>query len=184
LILGFLAIGVTGVSAYSISEKIIKSLQAAIRPLNQFFFPKVIRSIKSFATPNMGVLMIIGRSTVLQLLALSFLVLLAFLIASYRDEFSILTGHQDFNLVYSLSAVMVFSVFIGVLNFMYGTIGLNHLNCKRYYANKILMTGLVSVSMSFLFVFVFKEYGAAYSFVISEFLLFIFVIKRYFNNAI
>jgi PST family polysaccharide transporter len=74
---------------------------------------------------------------------------------------------------------MIFSIFFGVLNFMYGTLGLNHLGQKRYFAKSIVITGSISLLTLLVFTKYFSVYGTATNFVLSELILLVFILNKY-----
>lgn len=181
LLLGMLTQNSIAISSYSIAEKIIKSLQASIRPLNQFFFPKGVKLLKGYTDPNRRIFFLIGKVTIIQLLALLFIVTsLSLSLYLFKDSFVTLRDYPNINLIISFCSIMVGSIFFGVMNFMYGTLGLNHLNGKKYFAFSIFLTGIISVTLSFFLIRIIDGYGAAISFIAAELVLFIFVVKRYF----
>jgi len=180
LILGLFTNNAISISTYSIAEKIIKSLQASIRPLNQFFFPKGVFLIKNIPTPNKKAFHLLSKISIPQLIVLGTIV--SFLIVGYLvvgDKITYIREYPNINLVIQLCAIMVFSVFIGVLNFMYGTVGLNHLQSKGYYAKSIFFTGILSIIMALVLISLFHEVGASINFVLAEGILFYFIFNKY-----
>jgi O-antigen/teichoic acid export membrane protein len=79
----------------------------------------------------------------------------------------------------NLISIMIFSIFFGVLNFMYGTLGLNHLGQKRYFAMSIFLTGLISLVLLIVLTKYFSINGTAINFVLSELILLIFILHKY-----
>ena len=182
LILGLFTNNAISISTYSIAEKVIKSLQASIRPLNQFFFPKGVFLIKNISTPNKKAFHLLSKISIPQLIVLGTIV--SFLIVGYLllgDKIAYIREYPNINLVIQLCTIMVFSVFIGVLNYMYGTVGLNHLESKGYYAKSIFFTGILSIVVAFLLISLFHEVGAAINFVLAEGILFYFIIIKYYK---
>jgi O-antigen/teichoic acid export membrane protein len=185
LILNMIIDNNTAISVYSIAEKFINSLQAAIRPLNQLAFPKVISRLKNDDFPTKKLFIIIWKYTILQLFILFVLVVIGyFFIYNYVYLFSYLNDLPNKEDILYLFIIMLPSAFIGILNFMFGTAGLNELGSKVYYAKIIFTTGIISLILSFLLSYLFEEKGAAISFVLGETILFLLVIKKYFTNYI
>jgi PST family polysaccharide transporter len=173
----------TAVSIYSIAEKSIKIFQAGARPLNQLFFPKVIRSLAKMKEPNFGAFKIIAKYTWPQIAAL--FLAAVFIILSYIFLRHILPSKYDLThekeIVY-LITVMAVAVFFGVSNFMFGIAGLNYLNKRWHLARAIFITGICSILCCIPLVLVFAQTGAALSFIFSEVLLFCLISKAYFNK--
>jgi PST family polysaccharide transporter len=183
LIISAITSNAVAISSYSIAEKIVKSLQASIRPLNQFFFPKGLRMIKDIELPNMKSFKILGKVTIIQLICLLIVsVTLGIVLINFKDQLSFLKTTPNINFIITLCLIMITSVFFGVMNFMFGTVGLNHLNSKKYFAFAILITGIVSVTSSFLLIYFFDAYGAAFNFVLAEVVLFGMIFRKYFFN--
>ena len=168
------------ISSYSISEKIIKSIQATTRPLNQFFFPKSLRLIKNIKRPNIKSFMILGKSTIIQLVFLSIIsIFIVIILLNFADNISFLNSIPNINFVFILCSIMIVSVFFGVMNFMFGSVGLNHLNAKKYFAFALFITGISTIIVSYTLVSYFGAYGAALSFVFAEVILFAIISKKY-----
>ena len=91
------------ISSYSISEKIIKSIQATTRPLNQFFFPKSLRLIKNIKRPNIKSFMILGKPTIIQLVFLSIIsIFIVIILLNFADNISFLNSIPNINFVFIL----------------------------------------------------------------------------------
>jgi len=173
----------TAVSIYSIAEKSIKIFQAGARPLNQLFFPKVIRSLAKIRKPDLNAFKIIAKYTWPQLTAL-------FIAAVFIILFYVFFRHalpSKYNLTHEkeivyLISVMAIAVFFGVSNFMFGIAGLNYLNKKWHLARAIFVTGICSILCCIPLVLLFAQVGAGLSFILSEVLLFCLISKAYFNK--
>lgn len=168
------------VSSYAIAEKLIKVFQAGARPLNQLFFPKVIHALRDLRVPGPPALRTVLRYTIPQLSALALGV--ATIVASYyllEDRlpafFSSISGVAITHLV----ALMTAAVFVGVANFMFGFVGLNHLDGRRYLMKSILITGLCSIVLCVTLAHFFAATGAALSFVLAEVLLLAQILRAY-----
>lgn len=179
-LMSLLSANTVAISVYSITEKFIKGLQATTRPLNQFFFPRVIAQLKNINSPNKVALKIIIKQTTPQLLVLLMLVVVIFLGFNWVDNYT--TFLKDYPLkykIFNLFLIMVISVFFGVINFMTGSAGLNFLNEKKYFYRSILIVGVISILFCSLTIPLFQEYGVTLSFVFSEMCLFGFIIRKY-----
>jgi PST family polysaccharide transporter len=161
------------VAVYSIAEKAIKVFQAGARPLNQFFFPKIIRAISGEREPSRPVFWKIIRYTLPQLAALGAgCVVIAVSFLFFRDLFPAPLRSGEARSIFHLIGVMLPAVFFGVANFMLGTGGLNYLGRRAPLARSILLTGVCSVACCLLLVRLFNATGASISFVLAEVILF------------
>lgn len=181
LVMGLLIDNSYIISVYSMAEKFIKSLQAGIRPLNQFFFPKTIKALKNFTTPDKRTFLIVSKYTTIQLVTLLLLVLVILILGYNKDLIPFLSDYPNFNAIFFIFILMLPSVFFGVSNFMYGTTGLNHLNEEKYYAKSIFTTGIIGIVLTFILIYYWKDNGAAVGFVVSELILFLFISIKYFR---
>lgn len=184
LMLGVVGAGDKAIAAYSIAEKLVKSLQASMRPLNQLFFPKALRSLRAHSAADLAALKTMLRMTLPQWGALA--LLLATLLAAYHLMLDRVPSVRDFPNrahVAALVAVMAASVFFGIANFMLGTAGLNYLQEKAYYFKAILAVGIVNVMLCLALSARFGGAGASAAFVVAETLLFVLVAGRYVRSG-
>jgi PST family polysaccharide transporter len=180
LLLGVVGAGDGAIASYSIAEKLVKSLQASMRPLNQLFFPKALRRLRAHGAADLAALKAMLRLTVPQWGALA--LLLTTLFFAYLLLLDRVPAVHDFPNrahVATLVGVMVASVFFGIGNFMLGTAGLNYLQEKAYYFKAILAVGIVNVLLCVALSSRLGGTGAATSFVVAESLLFLLVAGRY-----
>ncbi len=180
VILGIVGVPAAGISAYALVEKSIKMLQAVTRPLNQFFFPKVLRAIGDDDRPSSRVARVVARYTRPQILAvLGLIAIVPFLYLSAAQVFPRLRSLGDLPGVWTMAAIMAPAMPLGIANFMFGTAGLNALGQRRYLFLAILITGAASTMMCFAFGSVIGAVGAAVCFVCAEGLLLALVLLRY-----
>lgn len=184
LLLGMLTNDSLAISIYSIAEKFIKSLQATMRPLNQYYFPKAIHILKDLEYPNKYSLEKIFKLSIIQLVFLVFLSFILFLIYYFRENIIFINSYTNIEHIFTVIIIMLPAIFVGILNFMYGSVGLNYLNSKKYYAKAIVTTGILSLCISTILIAMFHELGAAFAFFGAEFLLFVFVISKYIKKDI
>lgn len=185
LILGVMGVSSSSVAAYSLAEKIVKGLQAVVRPLNQLFFPKALRLLSNEVRPNIASLNILWKLLYPQLIFLIIIIISLMVIWNcfLPDNFEI-KNIPDRHEVLLFISVMILAVFLGVGNFMLGSAGLNFLGEKKYMMKSIFLAGILSVINCFIFVFNFGSIGAAISFVMAEGVLFILILKKYLKNKI
>lgn len=167
-------------SAYSLAEKYIKSTQALISPINQFFFPKITKSIKHKQTANIEVLLIILKTLRFQLFIILTIILSIFLYNDLLINLLLTESNSNYlenTLYYFL--IMTPALIIGPINFMLGSVGLNNLNEKAYYSKSIIFTGLLGITVTFILCILFDTIGTSIGFVLSEFILLVFILNKY-----
>jgi PST family polysaccharide transporter len=183
LILGYVSGDGKAIAAYSIAEKLIKGIQATMRPLNQLFFPKVVRFTKEVKEPNKAIYNNILRLTLPQVFGL--LVLGGILFVGYNiveGRIMFIRRFPNREEVVRLISIMYPAVLFGIANFMFGTAGLNHLNGRNYYFLSILAVGIISIIMCLSMVYFFGAIGASGSFLFSEVFLFTLISRKYFTS--
>lgn len=173
------------VVTYSLAEKAIKVFQAGATPLNQQFFPRVIRALQSMRTPDSDAFRAILRYTIPQmgLLLLGGMILATGLFL-FRDLLPARIHTPIVNDTLTLVIIMAGTVFFGVANFMFGTSGLNYLGKRAYFAKAILATGVMNVVVCSLLSNFFAAKGAAFSFLLAEVFLFALVTRAYFRESV
>lgn len=169
------------VATYALAEKVIKSIQAMVRPLNQFVFPKVVKNINN-AMSLTSVAKIIWKYTYPQLLIISCIFL--FILCSYFINASTNWFQKPPLSLIEILFIMSIAVFFGILNYMFGTVGLSILLLHKYYSKSILYVGVVTVILSFVLSAQMEAVGAAYAYVLGELLLFFVFFARYLNNKL
>jgi len=180
LILGAVGAGPVSVSTYSLAEKLIKMLQATMRPITQFFFPRLLRRLSGVAAPNITAARLIMRYTTVQLGLMFFVIIgLAVSITLFWWFTPIIRDYPDGERIVILGAVMVTSVFLGIMNFMFGSAGLNYLNARKYFFYAILATGLINVIVCVVLTRWLGAFGAAMAFAFAEAPLLIMVLWKY-----
>jgi PST family polysaccharide transporter len=172
----------TAISAYSLAEKFIKSIQATARPLNQLFFPRAVRALRPFSAPSPEPLRILSGLVLPQLGALgiflggglTFIVLVPHLFLPTSPA-------NIYPSIITLMLIMSPAVFLGVFNFMAGTVGLTYLKAQRFFFHSVLLVGALNLPACFLFSRLFGEPGPALSYVLSELLLSLLITICYFS---
>lgn len=164
------------VSVYSLTEKIIKSIQALARPLNQLAYPRVIKNYEK-SQNRMESFALIWKNTKPQIYLLA--IFLPLLMAAFY--FLITTNlWKGIDLeVLRLISFMLVVVFFGVSNYMFGTIGMNLIGEHSYYAKAIFIAGIITIVLSIILSSLFNEAGAAFSFVFGELILLSFFLIKY-----
>lgn len=184
LLLGAFGAPSGATAAYSIAEKLVKAVQAVIRPLNQFFLPRVLAVTQLTSVPNAEAFKRIGAMTLPQI------GVLAIVIAAlgtgfwfFADRISFVSKIENLNLVISLLSIMVCAAFPGLANFMFGSAGLNGLGARRYFLMAILAVGFASIVLNVVLIPIVGVYGSAAAFVLSEAGLLALIMLRYFQSG-
>lgn len=180
LLMGVAGVPAAAIGSYALVEKSIKMIQAVTRPLNQLFFPKVLRALQGRARPDPDAARVIGRFTAPQLAAVTAVLLVLWLGYDRLLPYSAtLRQFGELPEVATLFAIVAPAPLLGLANFMWGSAGLNFLNDRAYLLRAILVTGVVSVPACLLLSGLFGATGAAICFVGAEALLLVMIMYRY-----
>jgi O-antigen/teichoic acid export membrane protein len=168
------------VAAYSIAEKLIKALQATMRPLNQIYFPKTLRELGCGRNADASSFCTVLAHTYPQWMALTAVILMAGAVYIVgREHSEVIHLEAAHWKTVALLMPMLLAPYFGIANFMFGTAGLNQLGKRTYFYRAILATGVVSVIACGLLSAVIGAMGAAISFVLAEFMLFVAITYAY-----
>jgi PST family polysaccharide transporter len=180
LILSTLGVPAAGIASYSLAEKLTKALQAAMRPLNQFFFPHALAIAKDEGSPSPRALRRIIAITMPQIAAALMLIgtgACGYLILS--PFVPALRKIHDIDVVFHLTLIMTVSVLPGAGVFMLGIAGLNSLHARRYLLVALLIAAAASVLTNLVLIPHLGALASAMCFVFSETLLLTLIIRRY-----
>ncbi|MBJ2176863.1 oligosaccharide flippase family protein [Pseudomonas veronii] len=168
------------VSAYAVAEKVIKSLQALARPLNQLFMPKVVKVWSLLAVEDKTHLKafdLIWKNTRIQI-CLMFVVLPFGVFAIYAGHsLGFLPGFSDEAIV--LIVLMAPAVIFGVANAMFGAVGLTLIGAQSYFAGAVFAVGASIFLFSLTVSYFFNAFGAGIAFVLAEVLLLMAFVWKY-----
>ncbi|MFD1747272.1 oligosaccharide flippase family protein [Rhizobium helianthi] len=182
LILSILGVPAAGIASYSLAEKLTKALQAAMRPLNQFFFPRALAVAKDEGRPSFVAL---KRIAVLTLPQMAFAGLIIGIGAAgyllLHPYLPALQKVHDIDVVFHLTLVMSLSVIPGVGVFMLGIAGLNALGARTYLLLSLLMTAGASIGLNLILIPHMGSLASAVCFVFSESLLLALIVRRYWS---
>lgn len=170
----------TSVAFYSVAEKIIKSLQALARPLNQLFVPKVMQSwarLKEIHKTRAMAFKIVWMNTKFQIFMMILVVPMAIFFIDCLNKYEILFKFDQVVIV--ILMILAPAVFFGVANAMFGAVGLSLIHAQSYFAVAVFIVGISMFLLSILLSYFFNAYGAAISFVVGEIMLFIAFVWRY-----
>jgi PST family polysaccharide transporter len=166
------------VASYALAEKIIKSIQALTRPLNQFFETNIIKewSDKPIQEKNhLCALRLICKNTKNQIYLMLLVVTICIGALNYYKTRELFGGFDREAIL--LITIMSPSIIFGTANSMFGVVGLNLINKQYYFARVVFVVGIGILMFSIIFSNKFGSFGAASSFLFAEiFLLFGFLI--------
>lgn len=184
LVLGALGGSPAAVAAYSMAEKIVKGIQASMRPLNQLLFPAALRIAQSVGQPGHDALRRLLRISWPQVVVqVVIFVLLVALYLAFATDVGSVGRFDDIDRIAILVAIMNGASVLGVLNFMLGWAGLNAMGKRRYMFGAIAVTSLTSLAACVGLVSRLEDQGAALCFVGAETLLLSLVLFGYRESA-
>lgn len=184
LVLGSTLGDPSAIATYSIAEKIVKGLQAAVRPVNQLFLPKAIAALRPYSRPQRAAMTCLGALLRPQLLLVGAGMVLAYVslagLLLVNPALGVSLGiEQGVPLVMVMSPAVIF----GVANFMLGSVGLNNLGASRYLFLSIAAIGLLNLAWCVTLTLTIGVMGAAVAFLISEAALLVLVLRPYLRGA-
>ncbi len=168
------------VSTYALAEKVIKSIQALARPLNQLFVPKAVKAWSLLSVEkksNQQAFVLIWKNTRIQLLLMLFILPVGVISIYVAHTWWRLPGFIDETVV--LIALMAPAVMFGVANAMFGAIGLSLIGAQSYFASAVFAVGIFSFLFSMIMSYYYDAFGAASAFVIAEALLLMSFMRKY-----
>lgn len=180
VLLGLSGVSASGLAAYSLAEKLVKMLQASVRPLNQLFFPKAILALSNEIEPNRRNARIIAKMLVPQEALV--LLFIASCVATYFTALHVPGLHVTTYLpreAMSLALVMLPAILAGIANFMFGIVGLNYLNAKGEMLRAICLVGVASIVSSLTLSKFLGAWGGAITFLLAEFTLLLLIMRIY-----
>ncbi|WP_442964313.1 hypothetical protein [Pseudomonas sp. KNUC1026] len=167
------------IAIYSVIEKLIKALQASVRPLNMFFYTKAVALLPEHDAPSPAHYKALRKFVTPQYKILGLSLLCGATIYIFSIKFLPELAPPPTLEALTLSSLMLSSIFFGIANFILGTAGLNNLNEKKFFSSTLIKVGLISIVLNTLLICFFSNYGAACGFALGEFMLFLFVRMRY-----
>ena len=154
------------ISAYAMAEKMVKMLQAICTPLNQLFLPRVILALQ---LKNINPKSEIWKYTKPQVLTFAAFLPLVSLMAYFDSNHGqLIFNSKTLNIFLVMSLVPIF----GIVNFMFGMVGLSVLNKSTSFARGTILAGFSSVVLCAIGGHFFAAYGAAIAFLFAEIILF------------
>lgn len=176
------AVGAPGaaIALYSLAEKLVKSIQAGIRPLNQHFLPYAMRIAQETDHSRREILGRLVRLTLPQLAALSALILVLYLAFPFvQAHVPLARDIGNLEQAIPLIGIMCLGALVGVANFMLGSAGLNAMGERLYMCRSIVVAGVVGVATCAVGGMYVGAYGAAIAFVAAEIALQVTILRKY-----
>jgi PST family polysaccharide transporter len=171
IILGLLTNN-TIVGYYSIAEKVVKTLQSLQDVVGNTLFPYLS---KKFSITNKSFFDLNKRF-------FKFIFLIYFslsLITMFSSEYIIYILMGEFNEIAILNLqIMSFVILVGGFNYYYGILGLVSMNCKKDFSKYIIITGLFNLLFCIVSVYLYPNYGASISMIISESVLLSLIVLK------
>lgn len=183
IIMGALSMSPDLISLYSLAEKFTKVVQASGRPLNQLFYPYVMRIAKTFPYPSPAYLRALSPLILPQLMVLVAIWVAVISAALLIFDPALLEfSREEYWLLVSAMTLMALSTLFGVCNFMLGAAGLNAVGYSKTFLALVLGTGVASLASNVLLIFFLEFWGAVIGFVLSEGMLLLLVFSVFLNN--
>lgn len=171
IILGLLTNN-TIVGYYSIAEKVVKTLQSLQDVVGNTLFPYLS---KKFSITNKSFFDLNKRF-------FKFIFLIYFslsLITMFSSEYIIYILMGEFNETAILNLqIMSFVILVGGFNYYYGILGLVSMNYKKDFSKYIIITGLFNLLFCIVSVYLYPNYGASISMIISESVLLSLIVLK------
>ncbi|NYT84336.1 oligosaccharide flippase family protein [Pollutimonas harenae] len=162
----------TAVSSYALAEKVIKSIQALARPLNQLFVPRVVKAWSLLSIKqrnNLQAFHLVWRNTRVQVFLMAFVLPIGVVSIYIAHTWGIVPGFSDQTIL--LIALMAPAVIFGVANAMFGAVGLNLIGAQSYFASVVFIVGACIFLFSMIMSRYYAAFGAASAFILAEMLL-------------
>jgi PST family polysaccharide transporter len=152
------------VAIYSVSERIIKSIQAISRPICQVATPSYYRLVNECNSMD-KIKNVTFRFLKIQMYIMSIILIIALSILVISDY----VGY-DINIII---LIMSPAVIFGLGNMIIGTIGYQVIGIEKKYSKIIVTAGITSILVSLVLIIIFDKFGAGIGYVFGEFLLYI-----------
>ena len=175
IFLELFGVGAPVIAVYSIVEKITKAIQAACRPLNQYFLPKTVSFVTGDKVPTKKLFQQLSYFSIPQVLFLVLLwtlLSLGWFVGNLPQVIDLEPESQE-RLAEIGLAIMSCATFFGLLNFVFGATALNALGGETAFFRSVLIAGLVAALTLLVLIPPFGALGAFVAFFLGEFSLFI-----------
>lgn len=176
VILGFLTTNLH-VGYYSIAERVVKIIQTLQSVAGNTLFPYFSQKFNE----NKQKFENVTKKYIKNILALYLIItVLLFVFAKWIVLF--IYGEPQADIITDIR-VMSPIIFFGGLNYYFGILGLVALGYKKSFMKAVMITGVFSLILSVLMVFFWQDLGASITFVVSEILLFMLLMRELYGTA-
>jgi len=162
----------TIVGYYSIAQRLIKAMQAMQDVVGNTLFPFLTKKYDK----NKRRFFDITRKYLILIITLYFISFIAIFL--YSNQLVILvTGSKNDQIFLNLK-ILSFVLILGGMNYYFGILGLVTMNYKKDFSQFIIITGIVNIITSIIFVTIFQDLGASLAAVISEVVLLALITRK------
>lgn len=168
-ILGLFADNKT-VGIFAIADKIVRVFINMCGPISSAIFPRVS---KLFSESREKALIFIKKMLIYGIMMFLLLCILLFISADYLV--SLITG-ENIKIIAVLIRIMAIVPLTIFIDNLYGTQVLINIGRENQFMKAVLIPGVISIIMSFIFVPLWKYYATAIIFVVSEMLVLVMMI--------
>lgn len=163
----------TVVGIYAGADKIVKAVQSIVSPLTQALFPHV-----SYLFRNIGSTEKIKYILKISLKSLILLIPVTLILYIFAPIISGIILGENFVKSIELIKIMSIVIIIGGLNYILGIIGLINLNYGKFFMLYVLLSGIISIIFSIMFIREHTYYATSISMVIAEAILLICCLSK------
>lgn len=156
------------ISTYAIAEKYIKMLQAITFPITQIFAVKLVRELFNLKYSSDQLKKILWTNTKYQIITATIICSVFLLCCTIAAPLINLEIPEQ---AVTLIIIMLPSIFLGIANYMCGTILFSSLNLDSLYARIVLLSGIATILTSSILIHFFSSLGASIAYIFAELLL-------------
>jgi len=170
----FTSNSITGI--YSVSEKLLKSIQMMTNPITQAIFPNASKRFDRTSIED-------SKKYIRKLMKyLSRFLLLVYIISLLLSPLASIFFFKEFNLIF----IIIFSILspvilFGGLNYALGVIGLINLGKDKLFTKSIFAGALMNISIGLIGGYYFGVYGISLALLFAEITVFL-MLKKYFKS--
>lgn len=170
----FTSNSITGV--YSVSEKLLKSIQMMTNPITQAIFPNASKRIDESSIEE-------SKKYIRKLMKyLSRFLLLIFIISLLLSPLASKYFFKEFNIIFLIIFSIISPVILfGGLNYVLGVIGLINFGKDKLFTKSIFAGALINISIGIIGGYYFGVYGISLAFLFAEITVFL-MLNKYFKS--
>jgi PST family polysaccharide transporter len=156
------------VGFYFAGEKLIKTLQTIFTPITQVFYPYISR--KRVLDPLVALNLI--KKMLYILGSITFILSTAIIFTA--DPIAFLLFKQASVPIANVIRISGYAIFFSMINYILGIIFMLNYGMKRYFSISTIIVGCLNIIICIPLCYLFKEQGAAVTYLVSEVILVIF----------